>query len=480
MRIWIAVSLGVVACGARSELLPAPSPEVHDAGHDAPADVVEDAPADSTDAAAPCPVQAWPVDLGNVQPIAADLLGCPVPTLEPPCPGLCGNGSLDACAGGAEDCEDTAGSETCQSLGYADGTLSCTDCRFDRSECDDCAPGGVVQACRHFGGVSVAGFAIAARPDRIVVASYLQGAGGSGVGAHVFWFDGWSSKLVTIPPGCLRASGIHGVELGRTPSGFLIAIDNTDGIDLFDVGGNLNGYRLAGAHNPRFASRPGAGPLLGFEIGEAQWAALLDVDGSVLWTTKVFDDTYTSTPYDAVFVGDAFLLAKRLVGPGASGGVRVARIEIDGRLTCVTQPGSAATEYPQLAWDGTRGRVTWADFTNAAVVKHAFIDAHAAASDVTTLSLTDYNPAPVLASGTGSLVLLGSGTGGVYLANGLTAERLDASGGVQSSDPFVDNPGNVTGYRLAPIDAHTAVAGWMRTSGGWGEGDGIGLALVKR
>jgi len=51
---------------------------------------------------------------------------------------VCGNGELE----GSEDCEGDTGGTTCEDLGYAGGSLTCTvDCHYDESHCWRCDDG---------------------------------------------------------------------------------------------------------------------------------------------------------------------------------------------------------------------------------------------------------------------------------------------------------------------------------------------------
>src|SRR5687768_10303164 len=73
----------------------------------------------------------------------------------------CGNGLLESCrlvsCSGAlcdrkEECEEPLAGESCESIGYAAGTLACSACAYDASECTSCLPGSSVLGCQVLSG----------------------------------------------------------------------------------------------------------------------------------------------------------------------------------------------------------------------------------------------------------------------------------------------------------------------------------------
>lgn len=474
------------ACGARSAL-PRPSQGAGASGAGRPG-------------ASTCSARAWPSPLGIVRAISHALVKCGDPVSAPPCSGRCGNGVVDACAHNAqEDCDGSVVPATCAGLGYpGGGSLACRGCRFDRSGCDDVSGPSALVAHRSISDPGVAGLSIAVRSGRVALATFELGASGAGVAAHVTWMDAADLSPVAGPLRCLPVALPRGIDIAPLPGGWLVAVDTNDGnddaIDLFALDGQgrpRSALELAGASDAVLAARPGAGPLLAFRMGMEQWAALLGADGRPVWATRVFASASTLAAYvhDATFVGDAFLLATPLEVDGVYEGVSVARIELDGRVTCVTRLG-ADTGIPALAWDGTRGGLTWSQSVPSPGwgpldLHHAFVDASGAPGASLSLGAVHYGPAPVLPGGAGSLVLVGRfGPSASWHGDDtreLALARIDGTNSSASTSVLVENPALVFAYRLTAVGDRHAIAAWARDPAPpYGAGDAVEVGLVER
>jgi len=112
---------------------------------------------------------APPSDGGGAVAVDVVVADCAATVMEPVCAGVCGNGIVDwcttactPCSGGGPDagmgrccstsseaCDGTAPrGQTCLSLGYSGGRLSCgATCRLDTSSCDGCGHDARIASC---------------------------------------------------------------------------------------------------------------------------------------------------------------------------------------------------------------------------------------------------------------------------------------------------------------------------------------------
>lgn len=441
----------------------------------------------------------------------------PVSLPAPACePALCGNGAVDSCSecmpccgggpgGGGPPCGPPwgdadagmcctsatehcdggdLGGATCESLGYAGGTLGCGgSCAFDTTGCNGCAADPRVTSCGRALIDSDAPYALAlAATDAEVGLAWItsSGVGADGVAPqnrlHFARFRADDLSLIA-ETGCFGPVDPTFVALTTTPTGWIVAADTYAGTEVItlDASGAVAGASRfhAGWHSPLMAARPGSGPLVVYD--EPNWsgapaesstqAELLAADGSVEWTTRVFDLSSIEPQFgSAVFTGDGFLVAQRIDG------VTVARIELDGRVSATSMPSHDATEYPQLGWTGTEARLVWADFGGAPTMFIARLDRSGArmgdAVEIGGAGPTYFNPCPTLGDGQDAIVLLARYTGGTGLGRQLDVARFDAAGRA-SVGPFAitQDPNGARSHRLARTGGRV-VAAWI--SGGYG------------
>jgi len=309
-------------------------------------------------------------------------------TMMPPPPpggsclaGLCGNGRVDTCeecvpcgppgappgemccTSYAEECDGSL-EASCEASGYAGGSMSCSAaCTADAHGCDVCPPGSDCFLLPTEG--SLAGVDIA------------RGHGSVGV----VWSEGGVVRMLPElgpesvdprGPVCLRPHGRLGdVSMVATETGWLIAFSAEEAVEVWSTTGDgaaRRGRRIEGAWLPMFA-RDAA--LLTYVHEGDVWAEELDDEGDARWSTRVVRDSVEARYGSALATPTGYLVAQR----GARG-VEVVHLDADGCVTHRSKPGSDATEYPQLAWEGERGTVTWAEFGGDSGVMAAAIDAH--------------------------------------------------------------------------------------------------------
>ncbi len=521
MRSALPLALAL-ACGACSSTT---TPYTSDAGDDAPpadtgtdtgtdggtdtgTDALTDAAPDVTRDVAPvdiAPVDVAPVDVAPVDVAPVDVapvdapdaaLTCTMVPLPPPppapaCAGLCGNGHRDMCSschpcgprggggGGGpppfpdgglccttagEDCDGTdLGGATCASIGYAGGTLHCGSwCAFDSGTCVSCTTGPHVTACDRADGDATGAMSLALAVTETEVAV----AWASGTGARFARFGADFPRHGET--GCFGPADARRVALAAVPTGWIAAVENAAGTGIYVVSatGAATGpvAMFPSAQMPLLAGRPGAGPLLVWTLAAtgAEQESVLGADGRPTTATVTLFTPVTEPEYgSAVSAGDGFLVAMR-----SSVGVQVLRVGADGRAGTPAGLG-AETEYPQVTWTGTEGRITWSDFgVSPPSVKWARLDAtgRMIGSAVTLGGIpTYYNPSPTAAFGDHTMVLLGGYTGGTGQARRLDATVLAADGGVIVPAFHVDqDPHAVISYRLAARSGD-AVAAWLTT-----------------
>jgi hypothetical protein len=381
-----------------------------------------------------------------------------------------------------EECDGAdLGGATCESLGYAGGTLRCGDwCGLDASGCEVCATGARIDACVRAevdpaqpGALAIATGTNAAGEDVIAVTWATHGPSGRGA-LHFARFAPDLSLLAESP--CL-ATDARRVAIARVPSGWLVAADTTSGVTLvpLDVDGAPRGAprTIAGAAIPLLAERPSGGPLLLYQeaSGNSEHAALLDEGGVAAWDVVAFTDTVESQYGDAVFVRDGFLATQR-----AFAGVGVRRVELDGRLGATSAFPGSSTEYPQLTWMGSAAQLVWADFSGSPRLFTARLDRTGAPTSARVLlSADDFNPAPMVTVGGDAVVFLPGYTGWTGHGNRVAFTRLDASSAPRFAPVVVaTDPALFFEPRIAALGS-SVVLGWLSA----GYPGGIQLARVS-
>jgi hypothetical protein len=128
----------------------------------------------------------------------------------------------------------------------------------------------------------------------------------------------------------------------------------------------------------------------------------------------------------------------------------------------------ADTEYPQLAWTGSEGRVTFGSFGGTAAIDLVRLDATGAAIGAPVIVGSTpqyYDPAPVVSVRGDNVVLLPGYTGGTAVASHVDVGRFGSDGqavypayvlGLGGSD-------RITQYRLA-VRGSDVVAAWISGS----------------
>ncbi|MBW2735140.1 MAG: hypothetical protein JRH20_22385, partial [Deltaproteobacteria bacterium] len=240
---------------------------------------------------------------------------------------------------------------------------------------------------------------------------------------------------------------------------------------------------IPSASRPKLIARANATPLLLYyqqHTGSPLMATLLDDALESSWTTEVLDSTYGDGFNSGVFMGDAFLVAERRSGNTSDpGGVRVARLELDGQLGLLSMPGSSSTEYPTLSWHGSAARLVWVDFGSGRQMFIASLDAQGrrVGNAVLVPNGGDYfNKAQTMAAGSSDLFILMSGyTGGTGIASHL-AFALHNAILVRKSGPtlLTESPNTLTSYQLKPMDGR-GVAAWVEST----DPPRLGLALLN-
>lgn len=482
-------------------------PPVMDVPLDRPDVVAVDVPADrGVDVA---PVDVAPIDGGTS---LACLTGGTPPS-QTCALALCGNGRIDSCqrcmpclgggpGGGPppprdagvcctdepEQCDgDALGGATCESLGYAGGTLRCGDwCGRDTRGCNACAISAHTRECirAELAGVAPSALAIASNGAEIGVA-WVSDDG------HAVHFARYSPALVKLSErNCLGVGDARGVALAAVDGGWLLAVGSELGTRTVPLGPD-GSNRGAGAllplgSMPMLAERPSGGPLLvatRYEDsrGGVVLAAVLRADGTQSSAEQeLITDEIEAGYGSAAWVGDGWLVASR-GGRGAGGdlGVLVARVEPDGRAGAPVQPVGAQTEYPQLAFAEGAVWLTYASFGGASPgIARARLDTRGRPmpGSVDLGHIPSYfNPSPVVGVGTDSLILLGTYTGSTGHGRRLEVSRIDAAGRTVV-DPYAitTGPEFARGYRLVR-HGRDAVVAWI----GSGFPGRVGLAVVS-
>ncbi len=177
-----------------------------------------------------------------------------------------------------------------------------------------------------------------------------------------------------------------------------------------------------------------------------------DHDMSVGPRVRTFDEIEPGATGSSVFVGDAFLVAKR-----TPSGIGIVRVEPDGKVTCSGTLGSYAAREPQLDFDGKHARATWSEpGASGSTTLFATLDRGGSIID---------GPVAVGVAGefTGAAPIaeIGGGTVALLLAqDGLEAARLDPALGIASTPVVITRQVVLPGYKVAPWGSEAIVA-WI-------------------
>jgi hypothetical protein len=219
--------------------------------------------------------------------------------------GLCGDGVLDTCTAPSgpgscpvvsfsEECDgDDLGGQTCMSLGYGSGTLSCSDkCFLDTKGCSTCAASSAgVAACRALPSAAAVSLLSSAAKDSEMALAWIEVS--SDVPQVAFAL--LSSNLDVISTGHILDAAaavtspddVLTAQIASLPSGWVVVVSTTHSISLYtlDESGNVvaqNGLdpMNGGSENstPILVSQPNGGPLIIWQV-ISPYAAVVSADG---------------------------------------------------------------------------------------------------------------------------------------------------------------------------------------------------------
>jgi hypothetical protein len=348
------------------------------------------------------------------------------------------------------------GGATCMSLGYGGGSLACEPwCNLNTALCTTCGSDPHIAACRELDRNPEQTTALALAADDLLVG--VAWISSTFDGTSSLHFDRFNHDLMPLDPQpsiCIPPANARQVGLSTIPGGFLLAAEGAGGINVQRYTADGLPLGAAGLHTgltlPMLVSRPNNGPLLlASEPRGAVHAILLDDTGATIYDVVVFTAVTEMQYGSGVFIGDAFLVAMR----SSIGGVQVTRIDLAGMIGSFNTPGSTSTEYPQLAWTGSEGRLTWNDFATTPTILWARIDAMGAPIGSALnigMAPTYYDPAPLVTIGEDSVILMPGYSGQTGGATHLDYMRLTQAG-VTSVGParLNQDPELAMQYRIA-------------------------------
>ncbi|MCC7381935.1 MAG: hypothetical protein IT384_08905 [Deltaproteobacteria bacterium] len=518
-------SLALVSCTADTAVLPG-----GDSGRDARPD--DAAPGDATPADAR-PRDGAPEDVEgrDAEPRDAELRDadpsdeglrdagppaeCRLPTIpnSPLCgPAACGNGVIDRCeqcnvcsrrpapdldAGTAgapfippptdggccalvqEECDGVSLGNTCTSLGWAGGRVSCNGfCSINQGECTSCAVSGAT--CRDGdvdGRDPIAMDAVTdASGTHLIVAWVTSGATSARRGGLHLADYGPSLSTPRVSP-CVGPIDATDIAITTLDGALLLAIGQPQGILIATYDGAtqtwMDRQTIPGAYQPHFArGRTDRAVLTYGSSGSGLMARALNAQGASRWTTAVLTDVVEPEFTSAVFVGDAVLIAAR----SGSFGVSAVQISAGGQLGLAQALDTRETEYPQLAAiEGDTVAATWTRFGTGEVVWATLNSIGQPSSAVTRVSglPVDFNSTPMVAANGRIHALLGGYTGTTGLANRLALTELTAPG-----TPPVEVARAAMGlrdHRILTVGSSIVMA-WI-APGIWGR---VGVAALPR
>jgi hypothetical protein len=271
------------------------------------------------------------------------------------CPlSLCGNGVLDMCMAPAgfgfcplapqmEPCDGTnlAGA-SCQSVGYGSGTLACSNCYIDPSECSPCLPldaslvrCGVTPTPQAF----AAGIAATASE---VATAWLEF---DAIGRPALGFARLTPSLDPVAaPGLLDvgpqapiAAGNVSVRVAPLASGWVVAgyYEPAVFVHAVDAAGQSLGHTMVEQvpwTRPVLVSRPGGAPLLLWAKPDGIRRSVISSDGRSFSPPATIANTTERTTLSATYAGDAFYVCLSDEVGSSPSQLRLLRIESDGTI----------------------------------------------------------------------------------------------------------------------------------------------------
>ncbi len=381
------------------------------------------------------------------------------------------------CTTFSEQCDGkNLGGTTCESLGYAGGVISCgADCRLDTSGCSGCATHQKIVTCLHpsIGGQSPTALDIASTPTEVAVVwssgDYL---------ASTLNFALFDAALNPLRQTLCFADDVLSVSIARIEESWMIAAANSGSTTIYLVSNDeISKVQTIAGSAPELIERPKGGPLLTFvDDAGGLSAALLDVSGgSMMWRTQILDRTYGAGT-TGVFTGAAFLVAdRRTTYYTDEGGVRVIRVDLSGKVTSSSAPGSSNTEYPSITWHGDHARLVWVDFGGEGKMSMAKLDEQGnrigAAID---LPFGDdyYNWAATTSRNDDLLALFSGYTGWTGHGSHLAFAKLESDGTAEMTK-LTHLSVTASNYRIGRL-GDRSVAAWIQHS----EPPSLGLAVL--
>lgn len=360
-------------------------------------------------------------------------------------------GFEEACDGQLDD------DVSCQVLGFGGGKLVCSEqCTFDVLACDGCGTDARIETCHD-------DFAIGQRPEFVTLATNgIELAMGwtEVCRAHVMWFDQGLTSLrnfdFDIAPCEPRWEALTLAPLGDN---WVVEVGGQR--IVLDGEGTVVTTRAAEGSALFGASRVGSTPLVVREapFGVAVVASLLDESGAEVWTTEIDDGAIEPHYGSATAVDDGFLVALR----NEARGVEIVHLDANGDITTRTNPGSAETEYPQLASAGGEVRLVWTDFSDASVLWSKLDGVGRPVGEPAVLGTTplQFNRSPIVVTGTNTLVLLGGYTGETGVGDDHRMRLVDDAGGAIGTDVTVQADPDQALWPQLVIFHGSPVAAWV-------------------
>jgi hypothetical protein len=332
---------------------------------------------------------------------------CPVYPMRPAC-GVtsCGNGVLDRCLGPpygtspppeyAEECDGVNLADvTCQSLGFASGTLACAaNCTFDVESCSECSAldASLIRCGRpRTPGIAFNSFGLAATDMEVGLAWVGHDTPSEGASIRFARLD---SNFDQISSAKLEDDcGAYGVSAAALASGWLVGVyahhyvfDEDRGtqywgdevyVHALDTQGRptarttvakLPASQPGHVIGPVVAERPGGGPLIawagdGKVIGKGLHVAVVSDDGRSV-TEPIEVPFVTTDTMSAAFVQDSFYVVAGEPDAAPDGsrsyGFQLVRVAPDGSSASVVHalPGEPITN-PALVQGADDLRITY-------------------------------------------------------------------------------------------------------------------------
>jgi hypothetical protein len=285
-------------------------------------------------------------------------------TCSPPVP-VCGNSLAEVSGPGdficREDCDGAdLGGETCESLGFRSGSLSCTTaCRFDASKCESCAPiDAHLLACgtNRQAGSKVA---LAASDSEIAVAFVRDGG---------LWVEILAPDLSILQaPNRIASLDARNLDLLATPGGWLLAaLSNSLDVYVLDGSGAVvSSSEIASGlvfgqqtftPGVKLVSRPASGAFVLWQTTndpvsyEGLYTVPLAPDGSAL-AAPARIGTLRSPVFAAAPTPTGMLVVVNVPVMDGSGNSELVSVRVDASGAPASEPRIVEPlgEYPTLA-----------------------------------------------------------------------------------------------------------------------------------